>query len=901
MYFANNKGLLEFDGSDWSLYSTRNAKTRAVNADSNGFVYVGGLHQFGYFKPNSLGGMDYICLSDSVDGSKIGNIWNIHILKDEVCFQSDNGLFYWDGQRLLHVPLLELNYSALVNGNLYVASSAGLFVVKKHKLILLPDTQSKFNNTNGKVVGIYSYGKQLLVITARNGIFLYDNGKWTTFHSAADSYIKSNLLHSSAMNDSLLALGTVLDGVLLLNVKTDKIEHISMKEGLQNKTVLSLSYDKNENLWLGLDNGIDCVHLQYPIRQLNEAVGSGYASCIYQGKLYLGTNQRLYKVDNYLDDDCRIHPVEGPAGQIYSLAVYGNELFCAGANSLYVVDGDHTYQVQGTRGVWEVTPLWQKDKMLIGTYTGFFLLKKVSGRWVVDRPVKGRRFSSKSLYVNQQKNMAWTANKEDGLYCISFSETADSVIGIKCLNSEMLPKGDNVCIASINNEVVVASRYGLFRYNSLAGALERYEWLENALDGRKAYTYIQQDSLQNIWYVTGGSLKLLRYDSSKRRYYREENELYLKNSLTEDFEHIQVLDGKKALIGMEDGFSLLDFSKPWIAESMFDLQIRKVYLTGAKDSLIYGCSGFLPDDKELKIPYKRNSIKIEYNANVSDELVTLNYACRLDGPVSEAWYYQGDSKAKEYTALPEGHYTFYVRACLGQDTIVGETSFSFDILPPWYRTWWSYLIYLSLVGLVLYYAYYRLVDGRKQLLMQKELELYHQKEIFQKESELNDKKISSLKEEKLQAELNYKSEELLRSTMNIVRKNEILLEIKREVMGFSASIKDGDMVSLRRKTVCLLGQINTNLDHDDDMLNFQKMFDSVHNDFFRILEKKYPDLSRKEKLLCAYIHMNLLSKEMAPLLNISLRGVEISRYRLRKKLNLAEGENLAEFLQKLSM
>ena len=84
------------------------------------------------------------------------------------------------------------------------------------------------------------------------------------------------------------------------------------------------------------------------------------------------------------------------------------------------------------------------------------------------------------------------------------------------------------------------------------------------------------------------------------------------------------------------------------------------------------------------------------------------------------------------------------------------------------------------------------------------------------------------------------------------------------------------------------------------MQAFQNTFDSVHHDFFKRLEKEFPELNNKEKLLCAYIQMNLISKEIAPLLNISLRGVEISRYRLRKKLNLEEGENLAEFLQKFS-
>lgn len=120
----------------------------------------------------------------------------------------------------------------------------------------------------------------------------------------------------------------------------------------------------------------------------------------------------------------------------------------------------------------------------------------------------------------------------------------------------------------------------------------------------------------------------------------------------------------------------------------------------------------------------------------------------------------------------------------------------------------------------------------------------------------------------------------------------MLLGIKKEVLGISHSINEANLVSLRRKTLRLLGQIETNIEHDDDLQAFQSTFDSVHHDFFRKLEEAYPGLNNKDKLLCAYIKMNLLSKEIAPLMNISLRGVEISRYRLRKKLGLGEGENL---------
>ena len=250
--------------------------------------------------------------------------------------------------------------------------------------------------------------------------------------------------------------------------------------------------------------------------------------------------------------------------------------------------------------------------------------------------------------------------------------------------------------------------------------------------------------------------------------------------------------------------------------------------------------------------------------------------------------------------MREGKYVFSVKLLADKSATPVTTTFAFEILPPWYRTWWSYLIYTIAIALLLYYVYYRIADSRKRLLMRKELELYRQQQEFKKESDLKDQKIDSLKEENLRSELHHKSEELIRTTLNIVRKNEMLLGIKKEVLGISHSISEENLVSLRRKTLRLLGQIETNMEHDDDLQAFESTFDSVHHDFFKRLEEAYPELNNKDKLLCAYIKMNLLSKEIAPLLNISLRGVEISRYRLRKKLGLEEGENLAEFLQKFS-
>lgn len=902
MYFANNKGLLEFDGTKWAVYPIHNAKMRAVKAGVDGRIYVGGLQQFGYFVPNALGKLDYVCLSDSIDKKTVGNIWNIHVAEDRVYFQSDYAVFYLENERIHRVPG-SITCTALVGQDFYVADGKLLWVLNGNEFVKLPNSSFPATNSMGqKAVGLFSCQNKLLTVTNQSGLFFYENGVLSPYHSAADDFLNKNRITCAAYKAPFLALGSVQNGLLLLNMDTGVAEHISIHNGLQNKTILSLLFDRGDNLWLGLDNGIDCIHVHSPIFRNRVAIGSGYASCLYRDKLYLGTNQGVFVTDYpiELSNEQEINPIWRTVGQIYSLAVYDNKLFCAGSNALGVLDGDELYFVHGIRGVWWVKPLYsQQQKLLLAaTYFGFYLLKEEGGRWVIHTKVKGKAYSSKSLYVEPMVNALWTADKEGGLFRITLSEKCDSIVKEKCYNSRELPKGDNVCIASVNNEVVVASRQGLFRYNHLKDSLERHSALEEQLSGKTAYTYIMQDSLRNIWYVADDALKLLHYNPLTKSYYRSENETYLKDYLIEDFEHVGSLGCNEVIIGMEEGFSVLRFMQKRTKKYPLNLQIRHVYLTGLNDSLVYGRS-YLYDDVPLKIPYDNNSIRIEYSVNNYDKSLALFYSCRLEGPIAEAWSKLGESTVKEYTALPEGEYTFYVRTRINQDEPI-VTSFSFEILPPWYRTWWSYMLYSALIVLILFYVYWRIRGSRRRLVMQKELELYHQKQAFQQESDLKDKKIDLLKEENLQAELRHKSEELVRTTLNIVRKNEVLQDIKKEVVGISHAVADENLIAIRRKTLRLIGQIDTNIEHDNDLQAFQSTFDSVHHDFFRKLEEQFPELTNREKLLCAYIKMDLLSKEIAPLLNLSQRGVEISRYRLRKKLGLGERENLVEFLQRFS-
>jgi tetratricopeptide (TPR) repeat protein/DNA-binding CsgD family transcriptional regulator len=173
----------------------------------------------------------------------------------------------------------------------------------------------------------------------------------------------------------------------------------------------------------------------------------------------------------------------------------------------------------------------------------------------------------------------------------------------------------------------------------------------------------------------------------------------------------------------------------------------------------------------------------------------------------------------------------------------------------------------------------------------KEQENLRLQEEMQAEAEIN-----KIEQEKLQAELDFKNRELTSNTLYLVQKNEVLLTLKEEL---EQMIPDTD-AGLKPKLRSLQRSLNHSLEVEKDWESFRLHFEQVHPTFFANLQAKYPDLTPHEIKLCAYLRLNLTTKEIANLTNNTVRGVETARYRLRKKLGIEAEENLTELLLRFS-
>jgi hypothetical protein len=243
-----------------------------------------------------------------------------------------------------------------------------------------------------------------------------------------------------------------------------------------------------------------------------------------------------------------------------------------------------------------------------------------------------------------------------------------------------------------------------------------------------------------------------------------------------------------------------------------------------------------------------------------------------------------------YTRLPKGDYTFMVRSLKSLGKVTEPIRMHFRVNPAWYASTFAWILYVLITigafGLSRYLLRLRVMRQHEHLRLENEAKAQLEKQQAEQE-------IIKLQNENLQTEISYKNMQLADSTMAIIKKNELLIEIKVELDRQREKIGTGYP---QRYFERLMSMINKNISNDNDWKVFEELFDQAHENFFKRLKSAYPDLTQSDMKLCAFLRLNLSSKEIAPLLNISFRGVETRRFRLRRRMALSSEENLVEFI-----
>jgi ligand-binding sensor domain-containing protein/DNA-binding CsgD family transcriptional regulator len=909
MYFANYEGLLSFDGIYWKIYPLPNKTVvRSVAIGKDNRIYAGGQDDFGYFSADNNGRLVFTSLKNLLSDKNFSfsEIWETVPFGNDIFFRSREKIFQLTNKTV----------------NVYPATSEWLFLGESNNQLIAQDGKNgmlEFRGgvwspfirkaafpSNYLVTCIFPFGTDSSFIsTVNTGFYILCHNIITPFQlNKSNPFTSERVLTAIAINKDLLAIGTNLDGVYIVNKKGEVIQNFSRKEDLQNNNILKLFLDNNNNLWLGLDDGIDFIAYSNAIKhiypeKLNE--GLGYTSIVYNNELYVGTSNGLYshpvteKEDlSFLTGDFKSIP--GTKGSTWGLSEVNEALLLGHHDGAYQIKGDELIPIDTHIAFWTFLPysnVLPSNLVLGGNDRGISLFQYENNHFIPKGSITGYNANSQFLAVDNN-NVIWAAHPYRGIYRIDMSSPDHPLIKLYTRQNG-LPPYLKYHLFKIKNHIVIATEKGIYEYNERSDAFEPSIYFKGFF-GEKNIRHLKEDDAGNIWFIEDNNLGVIDFSGAHPEtiYFPE-----LNGKMVADFEHIYPYNKHNVFVGAEKGFYHINYEEYKKNHYAMQVEIRSVRIFGKTDSLLYG--GYFGEVSESRkqpanpaneISNSWNSMHFEYSSPLFVAQNSVKYSYVLDG-YDKDWSAWSKKTEKDYTNLPAGKYTFRVKSKSNQGNESAISSFSFTILPPWYFTTSAFFLY-AILFISFNYLFFKWL--RKQFIQQQQKHEEEQKRLLylhQLELEKSEKEIVKLKNEKLEAEIGHKNKELASAAMHLVQKGELLGNVREELIRLK-KVSNGEGSSEELKK--MLKILNEENKMDKDWEQFAVHFDNVHSDFLQILKSVYPNLSAHELKLSAYLRMNLSSKEIAQLENISVRGVEISRYRLRKKLRIPTETNLFDFL-----
>ena len=885
IYVANNDGLLEFNGEKWTLHTVpNNTVVRSVGSVGN-TIFSGSYMDFGYWKKDDNNSLNYTSLNTTLGVEVIEDeqFWTILTIGTRVLFQSLNRIYIFNTENNT-IKIVESNKTIhkmfQVDNSIYFhVLNEGIYSILDGKKKLISTAQVFKDDT---VVGLFKNENQLVAITGNSGFLIISKEDGLPFSKKINETIsKLSIYSSTLLNDGAIVLGTISNGLIKINIEGEIDYQINQYTGLGDNTVLSLFEDIDNNLWIGLDNGIDCVNttssLANYIDQIGN-IGTVYTSISYNGYLYLGTNQGLFYKKTGSKESFNI--IANTEGQVWTLKVLDNTLFCGHNKGTFIINEDNKPDlISQIAGTWDIKPLINNPNVLVqGNYNGLHILEKETSSWRYKNKIEGFDISSRYFeLINNDKILV--SHEYKGVYVVVVDKKLTKVLDVK--KDLSVQKGSNSSITTFDSRILYASAQGIFQYYEKVAAFEKIEMLSTLVTKDQYISgKMVVDPENTLWFFTKSYINAISKETLSNDYQIKQLPIpfTLRNEM-KGFENIASMGDDKYLFGTSKGYIIIDISEKF--KKSHKISLNKVGSGTSKNNLID-----VSLISEGIFEAANNYISFEYSIPEYSKYLEAEYSYKLDGSKMNEWSNWSTKPNVSFENLRFGDYTFEVKSRVNNEIIEDTVAYKFQISRPLYLSYLAiafYLFALIIFILLLNVYYKRMYKKEQQRIIEK-----GNKEITLKELE-NQKKIIQLKNEKLNQDIEARNRELAISTMSMIKNNNTLNTLKTDL------IQLNNEVNLKP----IIKKIDKTLNSNEDWEFFEEAFNHADKDFFKKVKSIHPQLTANDLRLCVYLRLNLSSKEISPLLNISHRSVEIKRYRLRKKINLSREINLNNYFIEL--
>ncbi len=839
VYMAADRGLLEFDGKNWKHFTGSNGFTRSVLVVSDSLIFTGSDLDFGVWEKNKYQEFKYTSLYPFQEDLQDVNeeFWHLYQWLDDILFVSSQSIYIYSRQQLVKIPApSHLTGGFWVNDSLYFYDREhGLFAFDGFSLRNVISVPEGFR---AEVLGIYPVDEGMVIVTRDDGLFLHENNELIPLHSELSEKLKTAKAFSfERIGSQHVAFGTVLKGLYVADLEGNLIHQINRHKGLPSNTVLSLHHSPWGKLWLGMDYGIVTLDLGSNVSTFYDFrgdFGTAFTAMLKDEIFFLGTNQGLFTstwddLSNHLEF-YTFNLVPGTEGQVWSLESINDQLLMGHDKGLFSVNDNAVELISDREGVWTIVGFG--DYLLTGNYNGISIFRSTSGGWVFEKKMD-LIFGSCNQLIHEKENILWINIPNFGIIRA-------------VLDQEMNP-------------------------------VERLIFSQDSFQGRDAYIYMEEGSIHVLTdlfkYQYNNETSEFEKASERQVFPRIKNQLagvYFPKQIHPDYDFFPLYNGfaLKYRQAGEDG-----------REPGHKLVLRKMEAFNNRERLL-----LRPD---AKVPHALNSFRVEMIVPNQDDVL---YQYKLTA--SGAWSDWQPGNTIELLGLRHGSYQLIVRALVNEREIQSQ-EIPFRILAPWYLTWYAFLMYALLVGLLVYFIlswqHLSLKKQKKRMLLKEQNSLRQQTEKHKQQIMLMEQKQLKTEYEQLKQQLKSKTIELAKKARDNEDKNRLLLDLKEKCEKAQNNPALFDMKWREMQRI-----LDSYLTVQDK--TFEIQMDELHQEFFRKLKERFPDLSNNDLRLCAYLKIGLNSKEIAELLNIQPSSFYISRSRLRKKLSLKPQEDLYNFL-----
>ncbi|WP_439127473.1 hypothetical protein [Polaribacter sp.] len=897
VYIATKESLLTFDGFTWNKFSEKyKTDLRGVLYVNEQEIYTSGHRGFGVWSKNEFGQLIYKSLffkTPTKEAPLLPVFKNITKHNNRIYFQSFQQIYVYNQlNESIEIIYANKGFGEMfsLNDKLYVQDSyLGLFEIKENQKILVKGSE----NNNLLITNIFHKKNEILLATRNNGFWKIEANKLTKKDWTVNSLFEKKFITDiQNYDENTFLVGTLRDGVYLMSKQGDIITHINKEKGIENNSIRKVFIDNNKNIWIATEAGLSYLefsNLKF-IWDSRSEFGTVYSSLLKDSILYLGTNQGLFK-KNIQKFNSKPILIDNSVEQIWQIYEYENQILIGSHKGVFKLKNNklQTIHIEGGAWTFKIHPI-HKDIMYVGFYSGIAVFKKIGENWKFVK--KFTEFADSSRFIEfDSKNQIWVSHPEKGYYRLNLSKDGLNLIEVDFYGTSNPSVETNAYFTKIDGNLVFYNPKGFFLYNAIDNTFTKAIYPYEIFKGLKNIYQIQQDD-NLFWYATDNSIgyierKLGTFKKTQSPFYS----IWEKN--LKDFVKFTKINKNIYGINLNDGIAFYTYKEKNTYSKAQTPVIKSIEAISAKDTINLSI-----EKPTLTIPYQNNYIKVVV------ALPNLPYGSsriiqyRLKG-LQEDWLQTEEISEINFTGLRPNDYELEIRNIIDLDKTSTSTFVSFSIIHPWYFNSTAKITYI-LCFIFLFYGYnlYLKKKNDKYISKLKQIEQQRrerQKEKFELEKLSSDKELLLLKEENLNLEIKKKNAALASSTLNNIKKNELLTDLINDIKSIDEKLVNSTLHYPIRKVV---KKINNHLVDKEDWLTFQLHFSNSHSQFFENLREKHPNLSSNEIKLSAYLKLNLSSKEIASLMNVAITSVEQSRYRLRKKFNLDKEENLVNYIQK---